>query len=34
MYSFDTLNNGVINHAQGTVDLMEGTLKFTVFQVN
>lgn len=34
MYSFDTLNNGVINHAQGTVDLMEGTLKFRVFQVN
>ena len=34
MYSFDTLNNGVINHAQGTVDLMEGTLKFKVFQVN
>ena len=34
MYSFDTINNGVINHAQGTVDLIAGTLKFEVFQVN
>ena len=34
MYSFDTLNNGVINHAQGVVDLFAGTLKFEVFQVN
>ena len=34
MYSFDTVNNGVINHAQGKVDLFEGTLKFEVFPVN
>ena len=34
MYSFDTINNGVINHAQGTVDLVAGTLKFKVFPVN
>ena len=34
MYSFDTLNNGVINHAQGKVDLFAGTLKFEVFPVN
>ena len=34
MYSFDTLNNGVINHAQGKVDLFAGTLKFEVFEVN
>lgn len=34
MYSFDTVNNGVINHAQGRVDLFEGTLKFEVFPVN
>ena len=34
MYSFDSLNNGVINHAQGKVDLMAGTLSFKVFQVN
>ena len=34
MYSFDSLNNGVINHAQGKVDLMAGTLSFEVFQVN
>ena len=34
MYSVDTLNNGVINHAQGKVDLFAGTLKFEVFPVN
>jgi hypothetical protein len=34
MYSFDTINNGVINHAQGTIDLVAGTLKFKVFPVN
>ena len=34
MYSFDSLNNGVINHAQGKVDLVAGTLKFEVYQVN
>ena len=34
MYSFDTINNGVINHAQGTVDLVAGTLKCKVFPVN
>ena len=34
MYSFDSLNNGVINHAQGKVDLMAGTRSFEVFQVN
>ena len=34
MYSFDSLNNGVINHAQGKVDLVAGTLSFEVFQVN
>ena len=34
MHSLDTLDNGVINHAQGEVDLFAGTLKFKVFQVN
>ena len=34
MHSLDTLDNGVINHAQGEVDLFAGTLKFEVFQVN
>ena len=32
--SFDSLNNGVLNHAQGRVDLFEGTLSFKVFPVN
>ena len=34
MYSFDTINNGVINHAQGTIDLVGGPLQVKVFPVN
>jgi hypothetical protein len=34
IHSFDSLNNGVLNHAQGRVDLFEGTLNFKVFPVN
>jgi len=34
IHSFDSLNNGVLNHAQGRVDLFEGTLSFKVFPVN
>ena len=34
IHSFDSLNNGVLNLAQGKVDLFEGTLSFKVFPVN
>ena len=34
IHSFDSLNNGVLNLAQGRVDLFEGTLSFKVFPVN
>ena len=34
MHPLDTLDNGVINHAQGKVDLFAGTLEFEGFQVN